>query len=190
MRPRSIGCIVERRPRRQLARRRRGSRSISSLWMSTKKKFGARSAMCRSDLAAQIAVDERRASPAASARGRATARPTGVSAPGRWMLPTASRSGVERTRGARRASAVMPMATTAQEEEGAGRRADEDRGDAPVVGEADGERRRALRAASATRRRDRPAAAACRPATPGRGTAPSARTSRARPSGRARRRAR
>ena len=36
----------------------------------------------------------------------------GVSAPGRWMLPTASRKTVERTRGARRASAVTPMATT------------------------------------------------------------------------------
>ncbi len=75
-----------------------------------------------------------------------------VSAPGRWILPIASRSTVERTRGAARQS-LKAEADDAEHDEGADRRADEDGGDRRLVGETDGERREQRRGRARRRQR-------------------------------------
>ncbi|MNV82946.1 hypothetical protein D3C71_1767170 [compost metagenome] len=84
--------------------------SISLPWISTKKKLGARSAM--------LPVNSRRRLPSINASVTSSARPRpsdsttdGVSAPGRWMLPIASRSDGELTRGLRRASQEISSET-------------------------------------------------------------------------------
>ena len=92
-------------PLRRRLRHEGGEGRPRSLWMSTKKKFGARSGR----LPRSAGADCRRsapASPAASGPSPSDSTTDGVSAPGRWMLPIASLSAVERHRGRLRARAT------------------------------------------------------------------------------------
>jgi hypothetical protein len=96
-RPRSIGTLTS-VPSGACLPTSAEKASTSLLWMSTKKKFGARSGrlpeICRLRLPSISASVTRSVSPRPS-----DSTTDGVKAPGRWMLPMASLSAVERTRG-------------------------------------------------------------------------------------------
>ena len=63
----------------------------------------------------------------------------GVAAPGRWILASAAGTTGEAGRGSRRAAQRRRRRHQPQQHEYRQRRGDEDRGDAPVVGERDGD---------------------------------------------------
>ena len=138
MRPRSIGTRTI-LPSGAAFWTRLVKSSTSAAWMSTKKKLGASSG--------RLPEIWRRRLPSisASVTSRVSPRPSdstteGVRAPGRWMLPMASRSAVERTRGARRGNGLHGGPDAAQHDEGEDRRADEDGGDPAVAGKPDRQR--------------------------------------------------